>query len=42
MILDKNFKFLLCLYLGKLVLERVFGDVVDREQAFLHYKNIDF
>ena len=42
MILDKNFKFLLCLYLSKIVLEIVFGDVLDRTQAFLHYKNIDF
>ena len=42
MILDKNFKFLLCLYSCKIVLEIVFGDVLDRTQAFLHYKNIDF
>ena len=42
MILDKNFKFLLCLYWGKIVLEIAFGDVLDRTQAFLHYKNIDF
>ena len=42
MILDKNFKFLLCLYSGKIGLEIAFGDVLDRTQAFLHYKNIDF
>ena len=42
MILDKNFKFLLCLYSGKIVLEIAFGDLLDRTQAFLHYKNIDF
>ena len=42
MILDKNVQFLLCLYLGKVVLEIAFGDVLDRKQAFLHYKNIDF
>ena len=42
MILDKNFKFRLCLYSGKIVLEIVFGDVLDRTPAFLHYKNIDF
>ena len=29
MILDKNVKFLLCLYLGKIVLEIPFGDVQD-------------
>ena len=42
MILDKNFKFLLCLYSVKIVLEIAFVDVLDRTQAFLHYKNIDF
>ena len=42
MILDKNFKYFLCLYLGKIVLEIVFGNVLDRKQAFLHCKNIDF
>ena len=42
MILDKNFQFRLCLYSGKIVLEIVFGDVLDRTPAFLHYKNIDF
>ena len=42
MILDKNFKFLLCLYWGKIVLEIAFGDVLDRTQAFLRYKNVDF
>ena len=35
MILDKNFKFLLCLYLGKVVLEIAFGDVLDRKRDFL-------
>ena len=42
MILDKNFKFLLCLYSGKIVLEIAFGDVLDTTQAFLLYKNINF
>ena len=42
MILDKNFKFHLCLYWSKIVLEKAFGNVLDRTQAFLHYKNIDF
>ena len=34
MILDKIFKFLLCLYLDNIVLEIAFGDVLDRKQAF--------
>ena len=42
MILDKNFKFRLCLYSGKIVLEIAFGNVRDRTPVFLHYKNIDF
>ena len=42
MILDKNFRFLLCLYLGKIVLEIAFGDVLDRTKTFLHHRNIDF
>ena len=42
MILDKIFKFLLCLCLDKIVLEIAFVDVLDRKQAFLHYKNINF
>ena len=42
MILDKNFKFLLCFYSGKIVLEIAVGDVLDKTQAFLHHKNIDF
>ena len=45
MSLVKNLKFLLCLYLGKIVLEIVFGGVLDRNQAFLEYKmykNVNF
>ena len=42
MILEKNFRFLVFLYLGKVVVEIAFGDVLDRKQDFLHYKNIDF
>ena len=42
MVLVKNVKFLLSLYLGKTGLEIVFGDVLDRKQAFLDYKNVDF
>ena len=38
MSLVKNLKFLLCLYLGKIVLEIVFGGVLDRNQAFPDYK----
>ena len=45
MSLVKNLKFLLCLYLGKIVLEIVFGGVLDRNQAFPDYKmykNVNF
>ena len=35
-------KFLLCVFLGKNVLEIVFGEVLNRKQAFLWYKNINF
>ena len=42
MILVKNLKFLLGLYLGKTGLEIVFRDVLDRKQAFPDYKNVDF
>ena len=42
MILVKNLKFLLGLYLGKTGLKIVFGDVLDRKQAFPDYKNVDF
>ena len=42
MILVKNLKFLLGLYLGKIGVEIVFGDVLDRKQAFPEYKNVDF
>ena len=34
--------FLLCVFLGKNVLEIVFGEVLNRKQAFLWYKNINF
>ena len=30
------------MFLGKNVLEIVFGEVLNRKQAFLWYKNIDF
>ena len=42
MILDKNFKFLLCLYSGKVVLEIAFGDVLDRTQAFFALQKYRF
>ena len=35
-------KFLLCLYLGKIGLGIVFGDVLDRNQVSPDYNNIDF
>ena len=41
----KNLKFSPCLYLGEIVLELVFGDVLDRNQAFPDYqmyKNVNF
>ena len=41
----KNLKFFPCLYLGEIVLELVFGDVLDRNQAFPDYqmyKNVNF
>ena len=38
----QNFEFLLCLYLGKIGLRIVFGDVLDRKYAFPDYKKIDF
>ena len=41
MILVKNSKFLLGLYLGKIGLEIVFGDVLDRKQLFPDYTNVD-
>ena len=37
MILVKNSKFEISFLLGKIVLEIVFGDVLDRKQAFLQY-----
>ena len=42
MILVKNLKFLLGLYLGKIGLEIVFGDVLDRKQLFPDYISVDF
>ena len=42
MILLKNFKFPYCSFLSKVGLEIVFGGVLDRKQAFLDYKNINF
>ena len=42
MILIKNSKFFHCLILLKIVLEMMFGDVLDRKEAFLDFKNIYF
>ena len=46
MILVKNLNIFCCFSLGKIglaiVLAIVFGDVLDRKQAFPDYKNIDF
>ena len=42
MSLVKTVKFLLCLHLGKIGLGIVFGDVLDRNQAFPDYKNVNF
>ena len=42
MILFKNFKCPYCSFLSKVSLEIVFGGVLDRKQAFLDYKNINF
>ena len=42
MILVKNLKFLLGLYSGKIGLEIVFGDVLDRKQLFPDYTSVDF
>ena len=38
----KNLKFLLGLYSGKIGLEIVFGDVLDRKRFFSDYNNVDF
>ena len=39
--MDKNFKFLLSIF-GQNSPRNSVGDVLERKQAFLHYKNIDF
>ena len=41
MILVKNLNFFCCFSLGKIGLAIVFGDVLDRNQAFPGYKNIN-
>ena len=38
MILDKHWKFPLCLFLDKMGHELIFDDHVVRKQAILHYK----
>ena len=40
MILVKNLNFFCCFSLGKIGLAIVFGDVLDRNQAFPDYKNV--
>ena len=41
MVLAKIWKFLYPFFLFKIGQEKVFGDVLDRKQAFLDYRNID-
>ena len=41
MVLAKIWKFLYPFFLFKTGQEKVFGDVLDRKQAFLDYRNID-
>ena len=42
MILVKNSNFFHCLFLLKIVLEMMFGDVLDRKEAFFDYKKVYF
>ena len=42
MILDKNLKLFYRLYLDKISLEKMFGDVLGRKQAFPGYKKSQF
>ena len=42
MVLVKNVKFLHSFFLGKKGVEKVFGAVLDRKEAILDYKNINF
>ena len=42
MILVQNWKFFHCLFLLKTGLEMMFGDVLDRKEALLDFKNIYF
>ena len=42
MILVKNWKFPLCLFLGKISYEITFDNHLVRTQAFQYYKIIDF
>ena len=42
MILVKNWKFPLCLFLDKISYEIIFDNHLVRKQAFQDYKNIDF
>ena len=41
MILDKNSNFLHCLLFFKIGPKMMFGDVLDRKEAFLENKNMD-
>ena len=42
MILVNNLNCLHCLFLLEIGLEMMFGDVLDRKEAFLDFENIDF
>ena len=42
MILVKNFNFPHCLFLLKIGPEMMFGDVLDKKEAFVDKKNISF
>ena len=42
MILDKNLKLFYRLYLDKISLEKMFGDVLGRKQAFPICKKVNF
>ena len=42
MILVKNVNFLHCLFLLKIGREMIFGDVLDKKEAFLDNKNMYF
>ena len=42
MILGKNLIFFIFFFLTKISLEKMFHDILDKKQAFVDYKNIDF